>query len=93
MSTYSTKYFPDSSTKFRTKFSASGGGGGGGGSAGSGANTPLTARWIPITCIPRLPSRGFKQKSSNFEVIQRIQQIFLFTKPKFGARNSVLVTA
>lgn len=28
MSTYSTKYFPDSSTKFRTKFSASGGGGG-----------------------------------------------------------------
>ena len=93
MSTYSTKYFPDSNTKFSAKVSASGGGGGGGGGAGSGANTLLTARWIPITCIPRLPSRCFKQKSSDFEVIQRIQQIFLFTKPKFGARNSVLVTA
>ena len=34
-----------------------------------GNNTGLTARWIPVTCIPRLPSRGFKQKSSNLQVI------------------------
>ena len=81
MSTYSKRNIGQHHrTKFSAKFSASRGGGGGGGGGGSGANTPLTARWIPITCIPWLPTRGFKQKSSNFEVIQRIKQILLGAK-------------
>lgn len=67
-------------TKFSAKSSASRGGGGGGGGGGSGANTPLTARWIPITCIPRLPTSGFKQKPADFEVVQWIKQIFLGAK-------------
>ena len=60
---------------------------------GSGANKPLTARRIPITCIPRLPTSEIKQRTTDFEIIQWVKERFLGAEAELDAGNGVLVTA
>lgn len=57
----------------------------------AGNATGLTACWIPVACIPRLPSRGFKQESSRPQVIYWVKQVLLGAETKFDASNCVLV--
>jgi hypothetical protein len=62
---------------------------------GSGANKPLTAfcLWVPITYIPRFPPCDFKQRTTDFEVIEWVKERFLGAETELDTSDCVLVTA